>query len=193
MIIVCTVLVAKTWRVNNNNKNKRLPNKELIVPPGTCDTTVSPNGRVYVKYYDYEFYPLYMVYYRRRPEHVPLSRYYNISNNIKKKGAAMVVQQQQRYPSAETETWQREQEERERRQKEEQLQLHRDAVRKQQERRLQEQQDEQKRLWQRQQAERLRLEQLALSERRRQEQAYGSGGRRQSNGNVRNKESCFIL
>lgn len=36
---------------------------KLIVPPGTADTTVSRDGYVYVKYNDFDFYPLHLVYY----------------------------------------------------------------------------------------------------------------------------------
>ncbi|XP_008181452.1 uncharacterized protein LOC100570056 [Acyrthosiphon pisum] len=59
VIIVCAVLVNKTQRVSGN--------QNLIVPTGGADTTLSSNGRVYVKYNDYDFYPLYLMYYRRTP------------------------------------------------------------------------------------------------------------------------------
>lgn len=53
---------------------------DLDVPPGTADTTVSPNGRVYVKYNDYEFCPLYMVYYSCKREDLRQSRYFTGKN-----------------------------------------------------------------------------------------------------------------
>lgn len=40
------------------------PFSNMKIPPGMVDTTISPEKLVYVKYNDYEFYPLYMVYYR---------------------------------------------------------------------------------------------------------------------------------
>jgi hypothetical protein len=59
VIMICSVLVAKTYEVNH----KLNEGKNLIVPPGMVDTTVSRNGCVYVKYNDFEFYPLHLVYY----------------------------------------------------------------------------------------------------------------------------------
>lgn len=35
----------------------------MIIPPGQADTTVSRDGCVYVKYNDFDFYPLHFVYY----------------------------------------------------------------------------------------------------------------------------------
>lgn len=69
--MVCTVLVHK--------KSTKVvkPNSGLSIPPEMADTTVSPNGRVYVKYNDYEFYPLHFVYYQRRLEDLSMSRYFN--------------------------------------------------------------------------------------------------------------------
>lgn len=77
VILVCTVLVATTYRVKNN----RIAGYSLTVPPGTADTTVRTNGRVYVKYNDFEFYPLYLVYYRRKPEDRYLSKYYTTNSS----------------------------------------------------------------------------------------------------------------
>jgi len=77
VILVCMVLVAKKSQVVGNTGFK------LHVPPGSADTTVSPNGRVYVKYNDFEFYPLFMVYYRRKPEDRLKSRYFNAKANNK--------------------------------------------------------------------------------------------------------------
>jgi len=71
VIIVCTVLVCRTWKVKKNNYG-------MTVPPGKADTTVSPNGRVYVKYNDFETYPLFLVYYRRPDSR--LSRYFSDPN-----------------------------------------------------------------------------------------------------------------
>lgn len=69
VIIVCSVLVAKTQSVR--------PHTDFAVPPKTIDTTVSPENLVFVKYNDYEFYPLYMVFYRRTPEDPCRSRHFN--------------------------------------------------------------------------------------------------------------------
>lgn len=78
MIIVCTVLVSKTSTVRSHTAR----NNKVCVPPGNTDTTMSPNGRVYVKYNDYEFYPLYLVYYQR-PDPC-LSYYFNDGSNNNK-------------------------------------------------------------------------------------------------------------
>jgi len=59
VIMMCSVLVAKTYEVNH----KLNEGQNLIVPPGMVDTTVSRDGCVYVKYNDFEFYPLHLVYY----------------------------------------------------------------------------------------------------------------------------------
>lgn len=48
----------------------------LTVPPNSADTTMSSNGHVYVKFNDNEFYPMYFVYYERRPEHLKKSKFY---------------------------------------------------------------------------------------------------------------------
>ncbi|KAL5234150.1 hypothetical protein ACI65C_001560 [Semiaphis heraclei] len=77
VIIVCAVLVNKTQRVSGNRGQGN-----LMVPPGNADTTVSPNGRVYVKYNDYEFYPLYFMYYQRAPEHLNESKYFRGNNPL---------------------------------------------------------------------------------------------------------------
>lgn len=69
VIIVCSVLVARTRMVQ--------PGNDIVVPPETIDTTVNTEKLVYVKFNDYEFYPLYMVYYRRTPEDLCQSRYFN--------------------------------------------------------------------------------------------------------------------
>ncbi|VVC31370.1 Poly(ADP-ribose) polymerase, catalytic domain [Cinara cedri] len=74
VIIVCTVLVANKWTVKGNS------GKDLEVPPETADTTISPNGRVYVKYNDYEFCPMFVVYYRCKHEDLCQSRYFNGKN-----------------------------------------------------------------------------------------------------------------
>ncbi|XP_022168130.1 poly [ADP-ribose] polymerase 12-like, partial [Myzus persicae] len=71
VIIVCTVLVSKTYVVP-----RHVDGNSLTVPLGLADTTVSDNSRVYVKYNDNEFYPLYFVYYRKRPEHMTNSKYF---------------------------------------------------------------------------------------------------------------------
>lgn len=76
VIIVCAVLVNKTQRVSGKHAQGN-----LIVPPGDVDTTVSTNGRVYVKYNDYEFYPLYFMHYQRAPEHLNESKYFRGNNS----------------------------------------------------------------------------------------------------------------
>ncbi|XP_022168123.1 protein PFC0760c-like isoform X2 [Myzus persicae] len=70
VIMICTVLISETYVVPWNVKGD-----SLIVPPGLADTTMGNNGRVYVKYNDNDFYPLYFVYYQRRPEHMAMSKY----------------------------------------------------------------------------------------------------------------------
>ncbi|XP_050053163.1 uncharacterized protein LOC114128066 isoform X1 [Aphis gossypii] len=60
VIMICSVLVDETYKVNH----KRNKGYNLIVPPGTADTTVSSDGCVYVKYNDFDFYPLYFVHYQ---------------------------------------------------------------------------------------------------------------------------------
>ncbi|XP_029341146.1 uncharacterized protein LOC115033178 [Acyrthosiphon pisum] len=52
VIIVSTVLMNDTYVVT--------PKCSLIIPPDTADTTVSPNGHVFVKYNDFESYPFLM-------------------------------------------------------------------------------------------------------------------------------------
>lgn len=93
VIIVCAVLVNKTQRVSGNHNDGN-----LIVPAGSADTTVSSNGRVYVKYNDYDFYPLYLMFYQRTPEHLNESKYFrnNPRNKWQQKNRAVQQQQQQR-------------------------------------------------------------------------------------------------
>jgi len=52
----------------------------LVVPPARADTTMSDNNRVYVKYNDNDFYPLYFVHYRNRPEHLTSSKYFRANS-----------------------------------------------------------------------------------------------------------------
>jgi len=70
------VLVMNKHRVTGKFKEKK-----IVVPPGVADTTVSTNGRVYVKYNDYDFYPLYLMYYCRSPEYLNESKYFRSSIN----------------------------------------------------------------------------------------------------------------
>lgn len=58
--MICSVLVNETYKVDH----KRNEGDYLIVPPDTADTTVSCDGFVYVKYNDFDFYPLYFVHYQ---------------------------------------------------------------------------------------------------------------------------------
>lgn len=60
--MICSVLVSKTHEVNH----KWNEGYNLIVPPGKADTTVSRD--VYVKYNDFDFYPLNLVYYYQSSE-----------------------------------------------------------------------------------------------------------------------------
>ncbi|XP_022181098.1 uncharacterized protein LOC111041193 isoform X2 [Myzus persicae] len=71
VIMICSVLVKKIYVIPAEDDGNN-----LIVPPGRADTTVSHNNRVLVKYNDYEFYPKYFVYYKRRPEHMTNSKYF---------------------------------------------------------------------------------------------------------------------
>ncbi|KAL4149529.1 hypothetical protein QTP88_003462 [Uroleucon formosanum] len=121
VIIVCTVLVNKTQRVSGN--------RTLIVPQDSADTTVSSNSRVYVKYNDYDFYPLYLMHYQRTPQHLNESKYFrNNRHNIFKQNN-QVMQQQGSKAQREREQAQRQQELRAQREREqERLEVHRRAV-----------------------------------------------------------------
>lgn len=57
-MIIADVLIGKKKYVYTSHS----------YPPDDCDTTVSSDSNVYVKYYDNEFYPKYVVYYRSRPQ-----------------------------------------------------------------------------------------------------------------------------
>lgn len=74
VLMICCVLVGET----------HVPREEfarsLIVPPDHADTTVSGCRNVYVKYNDYEFYPLYFVYYQLRSEQLISSRFFTRRN-----------------------------------------------------------------------------------------------------------------
>ncbi|KAL4149537.1 hypothetical protein QTP88_003468 [Uroleucon formosanum] len=74
VLMICCVLVGET----------HVPREEfarsLIVPPDHADTTVSGCRNVYVKYNDYEFYPLYFVYYQLRRVHLISSRFFTRRN-----------------------------------------------------------------------------------------------------------------
>ncbi|CAI6368088.1 unnamed protein product [Macrosiphum euphorbiae] len=72
VIMICWVLVGETYVVSGQ---REYAGRSLVVPPGCADTTMSYNGRVYVKYNNNEFYPLYFVYYQRRPEDLTQSKY----------------------------------------------------------------------------------------------------------------------
>ncbi|CAI6369389.1 unnamed protein product [Macrosiphum euphorbiae] len=71
VIMICSVLVRKTYDIPEGDNGD-----SLIVPPGCADTTVSHNGRVYVKYNDNDFYPKYFVYYTRTSENMTESKYF---------------------------------------------------------------------------------------------------------------------
>ncbi|XP_060879818.1 uncharacterized protein LOC132951834 [Metopolophium dirhodum] len=74
VIMICSVLVGETYVIRKQNVGNN-----LIVPPGRADTTMSHNGRLFVKYNDNEFYPLYFVYYQKRPEQLTRSKYFRAS------------------------------------------------------------------------------------------------------------------
>ncbi|XP_060880694.1 uncharacterized protein LOC132952417, partial [Metopolophium dirhodum] len=76
VIIVSTVLLNETYLIKKWNKENR-----LFIPPGTADTTVSPNGHVFVKYYDFESYPMFFVYYRWTPEILNESKFFISKTN----------------------------------------------------------------------------------------------------------------
>ncbi|XP_060838749.1 uncharacterized protein LOC132920399 isoform X1 [Rhopalosiphum padi] len=90
VIIVCTVLVKKTHSVSGKPNDKK-----LMIPLGTADTTVSTNGRVYVKYNDYDFYPMYLMYYQRTPELINESKYFRINPNNRIQQNHLVAQQKE--------------------------------------------------------------------------------------------------
>ncbi|XP_003244412.1 uncharacterized protein LOC100568638 [Acyrthosiphon pisum] len=71
VIMICSVLVKETYVVNH----KWNEGNNLIAPPGTADTTVSSNGNVYVKYNDFDFYPLHLVYYSYQSEYDDYDEY----------------------------------------------------------------------------------------------------------------------
>ncbi|XP_003240369.1 uncharacterized protein LOC100159417 [Acyrthosiphon pisum] len=73
VIMICWVLVGETYVVP---RQREYAGRSLVVPPGCADTTMSHNGRVYVKYNNNEFYPLYFVYYQRKPEYLTNSKYF---------------------------------------------------------------------------------------------------------------------
>jgi len=75
VIMICCVAVSRKHVVPRQNDGNL-----LIIPPGSADTSMSHNGRVFVKYNDNEFYPLYFVYYKRRPEYLTKSKYYRANN-----------------------------------------------------------------------------------------------------------------
>ncbi|XP_022168125.1 probable serine/threonine-protein kinase DDB_G0267686 [Myzus persicae] len=173
VIIVCAVLVNKTHRVSGKRNEGN-----LIVPPGSVDTTVSPNGRVYVKYNDYDFYPLYFMHYQRTPEHLNESKYFHNNPHSKWQQNNRVVQQQQQQRELQA------QRERERAQRERELR----AQREQEAWRQQEKQQAQRYL------DQLRQEQ-ELQERRRREREQELSYSRQAQG-PRSRESnsnCLIL
>lgn len=66
VIMICNVLVSETYvvpkKINVNSFDQRIP-----------------PGRVYVKYNDNEFYPLYFVYYQRRLEHITKSKHFRVN------------------------------------------------------------------------------------------------------------------
>eukprot|EP00102_Acyrthosiphon_pisum_P021589 XP_016658799.1 PREDICTED: uncharacterized abhydrolase domain-containing protein DDB_G0269086 isoform X2 [Acyrthosiphon pisum] len=80
VLIVNTVLMNDTYVVTE----KWIPKIRLIIPPGTADTTVSPNGHVFVKYNDFESYPMFFVYYRWSPELRNESKFFVTKNNLQK-------------------------------------------------------------------------------------------------------------
>lgn len=174
VIIVCAVLVNKTHRVNG-----KLDDGDLIVPPGCADTTVSFNGRVYVKYNDYDFYPLYFMHYQRSPKHLNESKYFcnNSRPKYQKNNRVMQLQQLQ------AEQWQQEQVWREK-ELQEQRYLEQEQKRRWQE--LQERrylEQKQRRRWQ-EQARRSQLEQEHAC--RQQAQALRDQARQ-------HKSNCLIL
>jgi len=72
--MICCVLVGGTY------EPREMFASSLIVPPDSADTTMGNNGRVFVKYNDYEFYPLYFVYYQLRREQLINSKYFSRNN-----------------------------------------------------------------------------------------------------------------
>ncbi|XP_016658830.1 uncharacterized protein LOC100572557 isoform X2 [Acyrthosiphon pisum] len=131
VIIVCAVLVNKTQQESGN--------RNLIVPTGGADTTLSSNDRVYVKYNDYDFYPLYLMYYRRTPEHLNKSKYFrNNSHNQWQQNNRVV--QQQKLKQQQSLNSQRERDQAERLQQE-RLQQEREQAQRQQELRVEHQQE----------------------------------------------------
>ncbi|XP_022181091.1 uncharacterized protein LOC111041189 [Myzus persicae] len=78
------VIVMSTVLMNDspNQVTEKWDRKNsLIIPPGTADTTVSPNGHVFVKYTDFESYPLFFIYYRWTPELLNESKYFMAIDN----------------------------------------------------------------------------------------------------------------
>ncbi|XP_060881192.1 ras guanine nucleotide exchange factor R-like [Metopolophium dirhodum] len=175
VIIVCAVLVNKTQRVSGN--------QNLIVPAGGADTTLSSNGRVYVKYNDYDFYPLYLMYYRRTPEHLNESKYFRNNPRNKWQQNNRVLQQQQQQQQELKAQREREQAQR--------LQQEQEQAQRQQALRMQRQREQEWLEARRREAaqQELRRQELELQARR-HEQAYS----RQAQARQReSKSNCLIL
>lgn len=65
-MIVAKVIIGATCRGSQG----------LKIPSGSVDTSVGNSGSVYVKYYDHEFYPMYIAYYN---SNTPSTRSYGLS------------------------------------------------------------------------------------------------------------------
>ncbi|XP_060879748.1 transcription factor SPT20 homolog [Metopolophium dirhodum] len=173
VIIVCAVLVNKTQRESGN--------QNLIVLSGNSDTTVSSNGRAYVKYNDYDFYPMYLMYYRRTLEHLNESKYFRNDPHDKWRQNTRVKHQQQQQQKKQQELKaQREREQAQRQQERKQVQRQQELraqrekqqAQRQQELRAQRGQQQAQRQQERQQAQcqqDLRAQQEREQEQRQQE------------------------
>jgi len=82
VIVMSTVLINDTPYLVTEKLDRK---NRLIIPPGNADTTVSPNDHVFVKYTDFESYPLFFIYYRWTPELFNESKYFNAITNNKNK------------------------------------------------------------------------------------------------------------
>ncbi|XP_025203060.1 uncharacterized protein LOC112600108 [Melanaphis sacchari] len=171
VIIVCTVLVSKSHPVSGKRNEE-----DLIVPPGTADTTMSTNRRVYVKYNDYDFYPLYLMYYQWTQELINESKYLPNNSHNRRRQNHWVMQKE------EQDRAQRQQELQEQHYLEQQEQARRRQLQLEQARRrqLQLEQERQRQL----QLEQARRRQLQLEQERHQQDQTR---------NHESKNSCLIL
>lgn len=146
------------------------------------DTTISNNQYVFVKYIDYEFYPMYMIYYRRTPEYALQSLFYK--NKAKHVAAARLQRSKEEL---------RQKQEQERLEVEQRKIRHQKFIKQQNE---QKQRDEQQRWeqrqWIQQKWEHQRLEQQQREQQQQEQQRWIQQELNHCNRN-NNYMNCLIL